>query len=58
MIQELYLCDKCDKPEANYEGPSGEQWCVDCYSNWCDYEFELQREEEAQDRRGIDGNLK
>jgi hypothetical protein len=44
MIQELYLCEKCDKPDATYEGPSGEQWCLGCYSGYCDYMTELDKD--------------
>lgn len=37
-------CERCGDIEGIYPGPNEEGWCIDCYSSWCDYSFEMVRD--------------
>ena len=39
-----YMCDRCDEKEGTHQVDNGDWLCVGCYSSYCDYVFEQQRD--------------
>lgn len=42
MKMDTFICEKCGKP-SDEVGCKENDWCVDCYEEWCAYQIDYWR---------------